>query len=268
MIFYKRFPGDYKADTGRLRQNEHGAYTLLLDEFYSTEKPLPIDRVYDISLANTKQERDATDYVLQNFWEKTGEGWINPRAIREIETSKTRRESGRRGGKSTQAKHQAKFKQTGKQNTEQTSTTRARARIHSQKPETQDQKPLSSVSSDDDKVLIDSAFEIWHRIAAEFQLPMVAKQSSARKKKLLKILKNHGGLEAWAFACGKIRASAHLQGRNDRGWRANFDFMTQESSFIKVTEGVYDGNGRPKEPGKQAQRYRSANEIFEEWGMK
>ena len=83
MIFYKRFIGDYKRDTGHLSMIEHGAYGLLLDYFYASEKPLPIygQRLYRLTMAASDGERAAVDYVLESFWRETGDGWINSRAL-------------------------------------------------------------------------------------------------------------------------------------------------------------------------------------------
>ena len=41
MDWYERRPTDYKEDTWHLTLAEHGAYNLLLDHYYSTERPLP-----------------------------------------------------------------------------------------------------------------------------------------------------------------------------------------------------------------------------------
>ena len=44
-----------------------------------------------------------------------------------------------------------------------------------------------------------------------------------------------------------IRCMAFLQGTNDRGWRADLDFLLQASRFTKVVEGTY-GNGAHAQP--------------------
>ena len=41
MDWYKRYPASYRGDTWGLTLAEHGAYNLLLDHYYLTERPLP-----------------------------------------------------------------------------------------------------------------------------------------------------------------------------------------------------------------------------------
>lgn len=43
MNYYRRYSGDYLRDTSKLSVLEHGAYSLLLDYYYSEETPLPLD---------------------------------------------------------------------------------------------------------------------------------------------------------------------------------------------------------------------------------
>ena len=90
MNFYKRFIGDYQRDTGHLSMIEHGAYALLLDAFYASEKPLPIDgqRLYRLTMAVSDEDRAAVDYVLESFWRETGDGWVNSRALEEIDKAR------------------------------------------------------------------------------------------------------------------------------------------------------------------------------------
>ena len=98
MNFYKRYIGDYQRDTGHLSVLEHGAYTLLLDAFYATERPLPENKntLYRLVRANTKREREAVDFVLSEFWSLEGGKWLNRRALTEIEKASAQAETNRR----------------------------------------------------------------------------------------------------------------------------------------------------------------------------
>lgn len=75
MIFYKRYMGDYAKDTRHLTMLENGAYCLLLDYYYSTEKPIPADRCERIANACANDERIAVQTVLEQFFQLTENGW-------------------------------------------------------------------------------------------------------------------------------------------------------------------------------------------------
>lgn len=49
---------------------EHGAYRILLDAYYTREVPLPTDRraCYKLARAQSKDERAAVDYVIEEFF--------------------------------------------------------------------------------------------------------------------------------------------------------------------------------------------------------
>ena len=107
MNFYKRHLGDYAKDTRHLNLTEHGAYTMLLDFYYSTEKPLPHD-ILKFMAPRTKDELAAYRSVLKQFFTKqNGSVWFHGRCCEEIKRYKekidTYRASGRKGGSKRQA---------------------------------------------------------------------------------------------------------------------------------------------------------------------
>jgi hypothetical protein len=94
-----------------------------------------------------------------------------------------------------------------------------------------------------------TAFELWNELAQRVGLPLARTLTPQRRKSILARMREHGGLDAWRTALGHVERSAFLQGTNDRGWRADLDFMLQASRFTKLVEGGY-GNGahaKPKE---------------------
>jgi uncharacterized protein YdaU (DUF1376 family) len=88
--YYERHLGDYARDTGHLSLIEHGVYTLLLDAYYSREKPLPAEMKECCKLARaaSKPERDAVAYVLREFFTESADGFRQARADAEIERFK------------------------------------------------------------------------------------------------------------------------------------------------------------------------------------
>jgi uncharacterized protein YdaU (DUF1376 family) len=104
MNFFKLYIGDYQRDTGHLSIAEHGAYVLMLQHYYATEKPLPVGRaLYRLLRSESKAERDAIDYIASQFWRETDSGLVNDRAMIEIEKASHQRavnqELGKRGGR-------------------------------------------------------------------------------------------------------------------------------------------------------------------------
>jgi uncharacterized protein YdaU (DUF1376 family) len=103
--FYRRFPGDYQRDTQQLTFEEHGAYTLLLDIAYTTEKPLPNDRrlIYRMTRALSPSDKAAIDLVIRDFFKKTRHGYIHKRVREEISHAESRilasKANGKRGGR-------------------------------------------------------------------------------------------------------------------------------------------------------------------------
>jgi len=103
--YYKRHIGDYAAATRHLSLLEHGVYTVLLDTYYTSEKPLPADlrAVQRLVGAKSDDEREAVSVVLEEFFEKSADGWRQTRCDEEIHNKQAKAEAnqviGRLGGR-------------------------------------------------------------------------------------------------------------------------------------------------------------------------
>jgi len=101
--YYERHIGDYAKDAGHLSMLEHGAYTILLDRYYSTEQGIPESKAHRLCRARTDEEAQAVDMVLEEFFELVDGVWINSRAEFEIEKAQARlaaaQENGKKGGR-------------------------------------------------------------------------------------------------------------------------------------------------------------------------
>lgn len=106
MNYYERHLGDYAKDTAHLSMLEHGAYSLLLDRYYSTEQGIPEDQAHRVARARSKEEKAAVDAVLQEFFTLSNGVWVNNRTEEEIEKARQRIEAakanGKRGGRPKQ----------------------------------------------------------------------------------------------------------------------------------------------------------------------
>lgn len=101
MNYYRRYSGDYLRDTARLNLTEHGAYTLLLDYYYTSEDPLPVDHgeLYLMVRAMRPEDRKAVDKVLSVYFTKHSDGYHQKRVDKEIAVSKSARANGKGGGR-------------------------------------------------------------------------------------------------------------------------------------------------------------------------
>lgn len=102
--------------------------------------------------------------------------------------------------------------------------------------------------SDDPKQEKAPAISLAHPIVNLYHglctgLPKVVKMTEKRKAQLRARMREHPELEWWEEYLGRIADSTFLNGSNERGWRADFEFITSESGMVKILEGKYDRNG-------------------------
>lgn len=106
MNYYLRYMGDYQRDTASLSLLEHGAFSMLLDAYYSNEKPLPKhhETLYRICRAVSATERHAVVRVADQFFPIAEDDLRhNERADREIVKARRKieiaQQNGRTGGR-------------------------------------------------------------------------------------------------------------------------------------------------------------------------
>ena len=97
MNFFKLYIGDYQRDTAHLSVAEHGAYLLMLQHYYATERPLPTGKALLRMLrAHEPWEIEAIESVTAQFWTVTEAGLVNERADAEIDKAAAQAETNRR----------------------------------------------------------------------------------------------------------------------------------------------------------------------------
>lgn len=93
-------------------------------------------------------------------------------------------------------------------------------------------------------------FDEWNRTAKQAGMRTASKLTSERRSRARARLVEHGR-EAFTEAIRRAGASAFCRGENDRGWKADFDFIVKPQSFLGLIEGKYDdrtprsSNNRP-----------------------
>lgn len=102
MHFYNRHIGDFQLATRGLRLLEKGAYSELLDHYYSTERPLPFDKkeLFRICGSSTPAEKESVIAVVTRFFYAADDGYRNKRCDEEIAMYHAKLDRLRTNGKS------------------------------------------------------------------------------------------------------------------------------------------------------------------------
>lgn len=87
MNYYEHHIGDYIKATAHLSMLEDAAYRRLIDAYYTRELPLPVEKkaCHRLARAFSKQEKEAVDTVLEEFFSLDHDGWHQKRCDSEIE---------------------------------------------------------------------------------------------------------------------------------------------------------------------------------------
>ena len=84
MHYYQFNIGDYKSHTEHLSEMEDLTYRRLLDWYYLHENPIPLDLNETARQIRMRLHSDCIATVLQEYFERTADGWIHHRANAEI----------------------------------------------------------------------------------------------------------------------------------------------------------------------------------------
>ena len=92
MNYYEHHIGDYAEATAHLSFVEDAAYSRMIRKYYATEKPLPADAkaIQRLIGARTKEEKEAVETVLQEFFTLQDDGWHQTRCDEVIEYYQSR----------------------------------------------------------------------------------------------------------------------------------------------------------------------------------
>jgi len=101
MHYYQFNIGDYKSHTNHLDLLEDLAYRRLLDLYYLHERPLNVSVAAVARQIGMREHEDKVHLILEEFFHNSEEGWINPRADREIKHYHGKIEQASRAGKAS-----------------------------------------------------------------------------------------------------------------------------------------------------------------------
>lgn len=86
--YMQLYVADYLADTPHLTTEEHGAYLLLIFNYWQTGRPLPKSRLAGIAKLSNERWTDV-ERSLNEFFLDTGSEWVHERIERDLEVVKS-----------------------------------------------------------------------------------------------------------------------------------------------------------------------------------
>lgn len=232
--FMQLYVADYLGDTRHLTTEQHGAYLLMLMTMWRSGGRLPNNprKLARVTGCTVSRWAKISPDVMA-FFDVDGDDIVNSRLTFELEKAQEksikRAKAGTRGGNAKSLK------------TQKSAVAIASGLLcHSSEPEPEVAKATisepkgSSVSGADSE----AAFAEWNSLARRLGLPL-AKDFTPERRKHLRARLALSGLDGWRDALRGVAASRHCRGENDRGWRADFDFVCQPKSFQRLREGFY-----------------------------
>jgi len=263
MNFYKRFMSDYARKTARLTLAQHGAYTLLLDEVYTTEQPLPSDvhELYRICRAMTKDEQLAVRSVADLYFPVSEGGHrINPRASIELNLAAPALEAARlNGGKGGRPKKEPiEFENNNPVGfQDETDSVIPGLTPHSSEEYQEAKASLSSSPTDCPHEEIINLFSktlpslaqprksLWRTgknapaLKARWRWVMTAKHESGRRSGE-RIAESHEAAIAWFERFFVYIAKSDFLTGKSSNWSCDLGWLVNQSNFEKVLTGVYE----------------------------
>lgn len=247
MHYYSHNIGDYRRDTGHLTMLEHGAYRQLLDTYYLSEKPLTLNHadLMRTHCARTADEVLAVENVLKDFFVATEEGYVHKRCDVEIEAFHAKSASASESAKARWARVRAE-KEAHAMRTHSEGNTNHKPITNNQEPI--DQKHLSLDSDPDElpkaqRMKYAEVQQAYNEICPP-TFPACAVMNEKRKKQIRAMCEIdfmgtkpfRKGIEVWRQYFTDCLTDRHWCGANDRGWTADFDFVTKPANAIKLME--------------------------------
>ena len=275
MHYYQRNIGSYLKKTQSLSLIQHGAYCLLIDEYFANEAPLSLDRseLYKICRAATPKERKAVDSVVEKFFRPTNEGYRHERIDEDIAEYHAKcnrlKENGSKGGRAAREKRVANATPDATANATPIGVANGVANGVAKQQLTINQEPITNnqekkeaifvlspssgggVAAQDIRDVVDS----WNAMAATplngICLIKVREGplTDSRKRSLKARLSELDFRENWRAAMERVRVSEFCHGGGNRQWVADFDWFVKKGTLCKIMEGKYDD--RPAAAGQR-----------------
>jgi hypothetical protein len=254
ILFYRN---DWLVATKTMRADEKGWYlNLILFQFDMGDLPGDIEELAvlcDVRMSEYERFNQAWQQVLKHKFKQNDKGRLYNEVaetiIKKREQFKDKRsESGKWG-------YIIKFMKANKIKASDEEIDRLRKDIDVTKTDTKDKQELKQVlkqllklyRNENENTDIDYKGIVKYYNDVCSGLPKVEKLTDSRKA-LINARYEEYGKEAIGKVIKLASKSGFLTGDNERGWKADFDFIFTASKFIKILEGTYSNNKKAHNP--------------------
>lgn len=235
------YVAEYLADTGHLTTMQHGAYLLLLMNYWQRGKALHALNGRLATVARmSNEEWNAVEDVLSEFFEVREDSWFHARVERDLSAVRAKCEQASSAGKAS-----AQRRLNGR------STSVASGVSTERQPIDKNRRDKKRLKDEEPKGHEEEFSEAWNQNKGNI-LSAIIKLSKKRKDKVSARISEGLTLEQFTEAVKLASNTPFLTGKNDRGWKIDFDFLIEnDTNLFKVLEGKYG------EPAKKAIIYPS-----------
>lgn len=245
--YMQLYVADYLADTQHLTTEEHGAYMLLIFSYWQTGKPLRIDRLATVARMSNERWSSVED-TLAEFFHVVGTHWHHFRIEADLDAVNSKSANASSAGKAS-AKARALKKQ---QEANDCSTNVATNADETYQPNGNhtdtdtDTKALVAASANDqpERIPYNEIKGIYNRVCGEV-LPKCLALNKTRQNSIRGLWnmsingdKPFRRLEFWEGYFNDCLDNRHWTGNNDRGWKADIDFLTTQKAALKALEAA------------------------------
>jgi uncharacterized protein YdaU (DUF1376 family) len=254
MHYYQFNIGDYKSHTEHLSEMEDLAYRRLLDWYYLHEKPIPLDSKETARQIRMRSHNDCIALVLQEYFERTEDGWIHHRANAEIfkagdKSQKASASAKIRWHKNSDADAlQSQSESNATQNTEHITQNTIDIYLSDDKPESAKKLP------DCEHKGVIELYHQWLPTLRKVEVWNATRQGYLRQRwrEVAEELAQDKQIETahvlnwWGEFFQHIGKSKFLTGKvnskDGRAFTADLEWILKPSNFAKIVEGKYHGN--------------------------
>lgn len=236
------YPSDWLAGTRGLSDVETGVYITLIARMYEMAAPIERDdnRLYRLCGSKSKASFvKALEYLMSE-----GKITETPNGLFNEKVSKVIQQTVEKSDKAKVAAQSRWGRKSNEINSGQDADASTKHMPQTCYPEPEPYKKESTnVLLANTPPAIDEISEAvlhFNEVATAVGWPNVAKISPARRSALRCRISDAGGLAAWIELINRASRSGFLTGDNNRGWKADFDFLSKAAKFNSLIEGSYD----------------------------